>query len=361
MSKRGYLTPDAPTGSTCRRVLIPDTLVYAFNGAVGELGDLWNWEKFDGLEPDEAAILGHDIYLSMVDCEVDSTMLGSIQFYAGVLPDGVLLCDGSLYTQLDYPDLYASLAGVGGDFNVPDLRGKFLMGESVSYPLGTVGGVVEHTITVGEMPAHTHQSENSLPDIDLEGAGVPLPAAGVSFPAPTGLTGGGLPHENLPPYHVLKPGIVALPVVLTGGGGAAVEVGVVVDQRVQGQNGGTFTSGAWRTRVLNAVRVTASWLSLAGNEFTLSDGQYLVMASAPVRGVQKHRARILRVSDNAVFGGQSTRDNPSSLVNAGLSVVGSEDFRLEHRCTNTNTGDGFGQALGSGVETYSQVVIIKYA
>lgn len=59
--------------------------------------------------------------------------IGSIVgFASSVAPEGYLPCDGSTYSQAEYPELYAMIGnkfgGPAGSFNVPDLRGQFLRG-----------------------------------------------------------------------------------------------------------------------------------------------------------------------------------------------------------------------------------------
>ena len=59
--------------------------------------------------------------------------IGSIVGFAStVAPEGYLVCDGSTYSQSEYPELYAMIGnqfgGPAGSFNVPDLRGQFLRG-----------------------------------------------------------------------------------------------------------------------------------------------------------------------------------------------------------------------------------------
>lgn len=360
MSKHAWLTPDAPTELICRRVLVPDTLIYAFNGALGNLGDIWNWEAFEGLTEQEAADLGFEIFCSIEDCTLDKRMIGSIQFYAAALPTGVLLCDGQAYNEVDYPDLYTALGGSGGVFNVPDLLGKFILGAGGAYAIGDTGGADTHIITVAEMPAHTHPSETNIPDVDLEGVGVPLPAAGISFVAPTGITGGGLAHNNMPPYHVLLPGIVALPVVVAGIGASSIEFAIIVDEKPQNNNGGRLTVDVWKQRDINTERLSASWVSLASNNFTLTEGSYIVIATIPGKGINDHQTRLFRLSDSAVFMGQSSRSNSVSHIMAMLSVSASETFKIEHIVSNSNNTQDAGKAKNEGLEVYTQMIIIKY-
>ena len=58
---------------------------------------------------------------------------GSMMPYGGsTAPSGWLLCDGSSYSQTTYPNLYAAIGNAfgttSGNFNVPDLKGRFLRG-----------------------------------------------------------------------------------------------------------------------------------------------------------------------------------------------------------------------------------------
>lgn len=60
---------------------------------------------------------------------------GTIVPFGGVkenIPDGWLFCDGQVYAQTTYPDLFDAIGiawgGSGDVFNVPDLRGYFLRG-----------------------------------------------------------------------------------------------------------------------------------------------------------------------------------------------------------------------------------------
>jgi len=95
--------------------------------------------------------------------------------YSQTEPYGWLLCDGGAVSRTDYPLLFASLGtryGAGNGtttFNLPNLINRYPHGASlqtkdlendlVGLP-GSTGGEVNHTLTVAEMPAHTH-TQNS--------------------------------------------------------------------------------------------------------------------------------------------------------------------------------------------------------
>jgi microcystin-dependent protein len=72
---------------------------------------------------------------------------GTILVFAGTsVPDGYLLCDGKVYSSIEYPDLYNAIGtnfGIGDikkstDFNVPNLIDKYMKGGNL--PTATLEG-----------------------------------------------------------------------------------------------------------------------------------------------------------------------------------------------------------------------------
>jgi len=96
---------------------------------------------------------------------------GIIQAFAGPTPPtGWLICDGHAVLRATYPALFTAIGTYwgGGDasgtqFNLPDLRGRSIIGY-VNTPVSGItarafaerGGEEKHTISVSEMPSHTH-------------------------------------------------------------------------------------------------------------------------------------------------------------------------------------------------------------
>lgn len=149
------------------------------------------------------------------------------------IPDGYLLCDGDKYLQSDYPSLYGVIGTAynsaqnylnqsqntpSGYFRVPDLRGRFIVGQvsgdessnSNFADKGSTGGEKEHLLTVEEMPSHTHTGYTyPVANANWSGGGndswdsmtvnqysrASLQTSG---------TGGNQHHNNLPPYYVLS-------------------------------------------------------------------------------------------------------------------------------------------------------------
>lgn len=156
---------------------------------------------------------------------------GEIRLFAGnFAPVNWSMCSGqelpisqneTLYT------LFGTLYGGGGTtFNLPDLRGRvpihFGQGANMtSHPLASKGGTEDVTLTIPNLPAHSHAwmansaaaglatpAGNVLADV---GTGNTLYETDATFnnaiaaPANTlGYAGGNQPHENMMPFMALS-------------------------------------------------------------------------------------------------------------------------------------------------------------
>jgi microcystin-dependent protein len=161
-----------------------------------------------------------------LDAGAISTLMptGSVLPYAGSsAPTGYFLCDGSAKSRTTESALFAIIgttygAGDGSTtFSLPDLRGRVIAGQDDMGGtsanrltgqtggldgdiLGASGGAETHTLSISEMPAHTH----SVP------ASGSLPRGDSSFEAATddtgtsGSTGGGIAHNNVQPTIILN-------------------------------------------------------------------------------------------------------------------------------------------------------------
>ena len=100
--------------------------------------------------------------------------LGVIKIFTGnYVPQDYLPCDGRLLSINEYTALYAVLGlTYGGDgranFALPDLRSRVVVGTGqgispqgplTNYPLGVKSGVESVTLSLSQMPAHTHAAQ----------------------------------------------------------------------------------------------------------------------------------------------------------------------------------------------------------
>lgn len=93
--------------------------------------------------------------------------IGEIQMVGfNFAPRGWVICDGRLLPIRQYTALFALLGTTyGGDgintFAVPDLRARVPIGQGAGpgltpYNMGQMGGAEFQTLTIGNLPAHTH-------------------------------------------------------------------------------------------------------------------------------------------------------------------------------------------------------------
>jgi hypothetical protein len=146
---------------------------------------------------------------------------------------------------------------------------------------------------------------------------------------------------------------------------------ILEDQKSSGTNGGTFTSGAWRTRDLNTeVYNNIPGGVLSSNQITLPAGSYEIYASAPAYRVQEHRIRWRNITDGTsdIWGESSYVDDTDVVVDrtnlfGRISSSSEKVFELQHEASRTQNTDGFGVETGDHLtidhETYSHVVIKK--
>ena len=206
-----WLIPDGDAPSLeSVTITLPADAFWAsrFWGAFSLLAASHNWEETEDstLTPEEAANVFLDCLWAGIQ-EVSGVIVGTIILWgAGVIPDGWLACDGQWCAQSEYPELFAVIGSVfgsmGSSFQVPDLGGRFPIGESDQYDLADEGGTETHQLTVDEMPAHIHHMRRKDTGGDAY-ASAPQNAWVNSRDWDSDSVGGGEQHNNMPPYLTL--------------------------------------------------------------------------------------------------------------------------------------------------------------
>jgi len=200
-----------------------------------------------------------DSWLVRGGTPVAGKFIGEIFAFAGdIAPAGCLFCYGQAVSRTTYAALFSVIQTTygGGDgsttFNLPDLRGRVVAGKDnmggtsanrltnqtggvKGDTLGAAGGSETHTLTVQQLPSHTHSfsgttSSNGAHSHDFTynllgtGSGSSFIRAGYigatggntnastqqagnhthSFSGTTNNSGGGQPHNNVQPTIVLN-------------------------------------------------------------------------------------------------------------------------------------------------------------
>ena len=145
--------------------------------------------------------------------------VGEIRMFGGnFAPVGWMFCEGQLLPISEYEILFQLIGTTyGGDgestFALPDLRGRVPIHFGNGFTLAETGGVETVTLTVSQMPAHSHAllaSLNSATNNTVTGnltgqVGATqiykqaAPTAPMS-PLAMSSTGGSQPHNNFQPY-----------------------------------------------------------------------------------------------------------------------------------------------------------------
>lgn len=238
----------------------------AYGTGVNDLGDVEDFAlvPYFGKFPVELSYNTyiHNILFNSISALQRATQtvkrtLGMVELWAGTsVPANYHLCDGSELNAKEYPDLHDAIGDVfnnasnpnggkyttsKGYFRLPDLRGRFIVGYHDSdedyQSIGNASGKKTHTLTVDEMPKHSHthnhvhehvhqhdysmfvsgQGDSKLfsgeytftntnsktSDPTTPYTGGPIDGESHLSNINTSETGKGEAHENRPPYYVL--------------------------------------------------------------------------------------------------------------------------------------------------------------
>jgi hypothetical protein len=146
------------------------------------------------------------------------------------------------------------------------------------------------------------------------------------------------------------------------------DIAIFNETQASATEGGTFTSGSFVKRTLNTTVVNnITGCSIASSVVTLPAGTYYFSGRAPAFNVLGHQARIQNTTagttvqlGTAMY--VSNNNTGIALVEGVVTITGSTNFELQHRCSSTVAVNGLGAAQSFGVgEVYSQLQIRRIA
>ncbi|HKI04916.1 MAG TPA: tail fiber protein [Thermoanaerobaculia bacterium] len=147
--------------------------------------------------------------------------VGEIRMFAGnFAPAGWMFCEGQLLPISENETLFQLIGTTyGGDgqstFALPDLRGRIPVHQGNGFILAETGGAEEITLTVPQIPAHSHAYLATVNPASSNSPTNNLPAASNVFgvfpygsdaprtnlnPNSISSVGGSQPHTNFQPY-----------------------------------------------------------------------------------------------------------------------------------------------------------------
>lgn len=190
----GWSTPIAiATISGGDEALTTDELTY--------LNARFGVKKSSGILSQKAYIENGTIYISVLQAAGGTNTITEVYFSQRDwtiidYPDPMKYPIGSIYMSVND----TSPASIyGGQWE--QIKDRFLLGAGDSYSAGATGGEATHTLTINEMPSHTHTQSGGASGVNDGGN---LIQRGYSSPlkavADMGKTGGGQAHNNMPPY-----------------------------------------------------------------------------------------------------------------------------------------------------------------
>lgn len=178
-------------------------------------------KKIDFVNAQQPAINDVNLYQMQLNIENainaqvsgDTLPVGAIIPYSSdSVPENWLLANGQEVSRADYEMLFSIIGTTYGDgdgsttFNLPNLCGKVAAGKDTTdtdfNELGKTGGEKTHTLTIDEMPAHTHNYYYKNIGSATGADSLLANSNNADGSVPTESQGANKAHNNLQPYIV---------------------------------------------------------------------------------------------------------------------------------------------------------------
>jgi microcystin-dependent protein len=289
---------------------------------------------------------------------------GMVMPFSGtVVPDGWLLADGSTVSRTTYSKLFDVIGTTYGPgdgsstFHLPNYKGRVLVGQDAAQAefdvLGEVGGAKTVTLTINEMPSHSHQwnaagtnNPGGVPANwdDIVGANVAALGIGPANPEDVSNSikprGGGAAHNNLQPYAV------AQYIISTGDG-----VGGGTARASTGEGGatpaGVITPFAGATSVVPAGYLLCDGAAVSRSAFA---ALFAAIGTAWGAGDGSTTFNLPNLKGKTTFGLDATQPEFDVLGETGGAKNHRHDFRIAMLDKNWGPA-GVAGALGNSSTT----------
>ena len=173
--------------------------------------------------------------------------------------------------------------------------------------------------------------------------------------------------STIPSFSIVADSATATGLKWAAPAGGGATYAVFADEKASG-GGGTFTSGAWRTRDINTTVYNGiTGCSISSNQITLAAGTYIIEAHMPVQGADWGSSRLYNITDSSVAGfgttwyveGGAATDQYDANMKTAITIAATKTFEIQQYGTTTRAGTGFGQNSGYQTEVYTQILITK--
>lgn len=157
--------------------------------------------KFDELTPPEDIETSSDVIIKINQLSLMINDLTNDVSNLNNIINTLTPAIGEIYITISNENPSLKFGGVW-----EQIKDVFLLASGDIYSVGSIGGEANHTLTIEEMPSHTHtykrhafNNYDTDPETGEDVYGVSNKTLN-AHEGTTGLTGGGQPHNNMPPY-----------------------------------------------------------------------------------------------------------------------------------------------------------------